>query len=123
MVSTDIMAGLVQSSNCSRQKESIKSGTEKTCNDCMFAHVFDMNFEDVLECNQHNIYVTNESVICSKFIEEREVKTMKDFRDYDIDVDENDDYDVDVDENDDYDLPKKVTINNEFMYNRFMKGE
>lgn len=68
--STDIWAGMVKSICCSQQEESTKSGTEKTCYDCEYSGVADMNFEDILYCKQHNTCVTVEAPICSKFIEE-----------------------------------------------------
>lgn len=69
--STDIWVGLVKDICCSQQAKNTKNGTEKTCYDCQFSTVCDMNFDDILLCKQHNVYVSIDAPYCSKFIEER----------------------------------------------------
>ena len=71
---TDIWVGLVKDICCSAQAKSMKNGTERTCYECQYSSVWDMNFEDILWCRQHNTCVTVEAPYCSKFIEERWVK-------------------------------------------------
>ena len=72
--STVITVGQGNVMNHLQPNKSTQSGTMKTCYDCQYACVFDMNFEDILLCKQHNTYVSVESPICSKFISERWVK-------------------------------------------------
>lgn len=72
--STVTTVGQVNVLNHLQPNKSTQSGTMKTCYDCQYANVFDMDYEDILTCKQHNVYVTVDSPICSKFIEERWVK-------------------------------------------------
>lgn len=68
---TVIWAGQVQGIKSSPQNKNTTNGTMKTCYDCLYSCVEDMNNEDILTCKQHNTYVSIHAPICSKFIKER----------------------------------------------------
>ena len=72
--STVIWVGQEQGIKRSPQNRNTTSGTPKTCYDCHYSEVCDMNFEDILLCKQHNTYVHIEAPICSKYLKERWVQ-------------------------------------------------
>ena len=69
-----IWGGQVEDLNSSPQNKSTTSGTMKTCYECLYSSVEDMNNEDILTCKQFNTYVSIHAPICSKFLKESEVQ-------------------------------------------------
>ena len=72
--STVITGGTVKVSDRLQPNKSTVSGIMRTCFDCQYSCVNDMNNEDILFCKQSNSYVTIDTPICSMFNKERWVQ-------------------------------------------------